>query len=181
MCSSNTLLFSLALRGQSMLLRRLLRVKVDMSYSISSLSPPTYRRIWNVWFHARWLVHPSRSRSWLPHNFWSSYGYLIRYHNEIFSCSFKWSYRPPPIVLTIEPRMVSILWARSPISLKHMMPFWYPFLHPHPLLHSQQSVANIEILKNMKVCGWNRHCALAPQNVESRSRREPISGDHGSW
>lgn len=42
----------------------------------------------------------------------------------------------PPVMFTIEPRVVSILKARSPLSFKHMFA-WYPFLDPHiTILHS---------------------------------------------
>ena len=37
----------------------------------------------------------------------------------------------PIIMLTMEPRMVNTFEACRPISLKHMMPFWCPFLDPH--------------------------------------------------
>ena len=43
----------------------------------------------------------------------------------------KWSYRSPNIMLTIEPRIVSIFWACGPISFRHMMSFWCPLLNPH--------------------------------------------------
>ena len=36
-----------------------------------------------------------------------------------------------PIVLNTEPRLVGKFWARSPISLKHMMAFQSLFLDPH--------------------------------------------------
>lgn len=34
------------------------------------------------------------------------------------------------VMFTIEPRIVSILKARNPLSFKHMFA-WYPFLDPH--------------------------------------------------
>jgi hypothetical protein len=42
----------------------------------------------------------------------------------------KWSYRSLPIMLTIEPRMVSMFYAHSPIPFKHMF-VWCMFLVPH--------------------------------------------------
>lgn len=36
-----------------------------------------------------------------------------------------------PIILTTEPKIVNKYEAHSPISLKHMMPLWCPFLDPH--------------------------------------------------
>ena len=35
------------------------------------------------------------------------------------------------VMLNIEPRLVSIFWSHSPISLKDIMPFWYLLLDPH--------------------------------------------------
>ena len=43
----------------------------------------------------------------------------------------EWSYRSPKIMLTTEPRMVSIYWAHRPICFEHMS-FWCSFLDPHP-------------------------------------------------
>ena len=42
----------------------------------------------------------------------------------------KWSYSFHPTMLTIEPRMVVIFQACSPISFKRMS-LWYPFLEAH--------------------------------------------------
>ena len=39
------------------------------------------------------------------------------------------------LLLTIEPGMVNRFLARSPISFKHMMPFWCPFIDPHLTAH----------------------------------------------
>ena len=46
----------------------------------------------------------------------------------------KWSYRSLSITLTIEPRMVSVFWCRSPISFKHMF-VWNPVLEVHLTIH----------------------------------------------
>ena len=43
-------------------------------------------------------------------------------------------YIPPEIMLTIEPRTVSIIWARSSISSAHIF-FLCPFLGQHPITH----------------------------------------------
>ena len=48
----------------------------------------------------------------------------------------KWPYRSSPIMLTVEPKMVNIsFWARTPMSIKHMMFFWCLFVHPHLTPH----------------------------------------------
>jgi hypothetical protein len=48
-----------------------------------------------------------------------------------FSCSLSGNIGPHPIVLTIESRMVSIFWACSPISFKHIF-FLVPILRSTP-------------------------------------------------
>ena len=54
----------------------------------------------------------------------------------------KWSYKLPPIVLTIEPWMVIVLLARNQISFKHVS-FWYPsiFMMGNPYLVTYLNMA----------------------------------------
>ena len=54
----------------------------------------------------------------------------------------KWSYRSPSIMLTIEPRMNSIVWAHSPIFFQHMS-FWCPFLDSHQTIY--QSIIGVHL------------------------------------
>ena len=84
-----------------------------MSFGIryTFLSAPNSSRIMKHWIGAIGLAfanHHVRSR--LPHNFQSIWIYysLLKWR---FSCSLKWSYRSPSIMLTIEFIMVSIIWA----------------------------------------------------------------------
>ena len=63
----------------------------------------------------------------------------------------EWSYMPPPpIVLTIEPRMLSIFWARSPISFKHMS-FWCPFFLDILLRSTYHSNTGIHIIAMLRL------------------------------
>jgi len=65
--------------------------------------------------------------------------FIIKVMNPVL---IKWSNRCAPVMLTIEiePRMVIIFWACSPISSKHMS-FWNPFLEPHLITyHSTKGV-----------------------------------------
>ena len=62
------------------------------------------------------------------------------------------------IMLTIELKMVSVFWARRPISFKHML-FWCLFLDPHQsTFHSNIGVHLIVVLK----LGT---CTLQPHNT----------------
>ena len=49
-------------------------------------------------------------------------------------------------MLTIQPRMVSIFSARSPISSKHMMSFWCLFLDPHLTTYSSTIFIGVQII-----------------------------------
>ena len=79
---------------------------------------------------AKWLANPNHAHSHLPCKFseliWISYS-LSKWR---FSYSLSDHIDPSQLMLTIEPRMVSIFWARSPISLEHIS-FWCPFLDTH--------------------------------------------------
>lgn len=88
-------------------------------------------------------------RSHSPHNLWSSYEYLIHYHNENkFSCSLN-SHIGPPIIMTIEPGMVVIFGMYILVFFKHVSSFSYTFLAsvsritmwPMTLQKSKSSVA----------------------------------------
>ena len=69
------------------------------------------------------------ARSHLPHTFQGVYEYIIPYQIED---SLGHIMSPPPkIILTIAPKIVSVFRAHRPISLKHMLPFWCPFLDTH--------------------------------------------------
>jgi hypothetical protein len=49
------------------------------------------------------LGKPNQGRSsHFPHSFWSSYEYLSHYQSEQFPTHYKWSYRPPLFMLSIE-------------------------------------------------------------------------------
>ena len=77
----------------------------------------------------RWLANPSRGCRCFPHHSWRSYEYLIHCQTED-SCAHWMVMYTLPIMLTIEPRMVTIFWACSPISFRHKS-FWSLFLEPH--------------------------------------------------
>ena len=47
----------------------------------------------------------------------------------------KWSYRFPPVMLTMEPRLIIIFWAHNPTSSKYISPFWYLFLESHQITY----------------------------------------------
>ena len=80
--------------------------------------------------NVRWLPSPNHGRRRFHHNIGAHMNILIIVKVKIF-IDIKWSYSPPPpIMLTNEPRMVNIFWARNPIFLQHMS-LWCPFLHPH--------------------------------------------------
>ena len=56
----------------------------------------------------------------------------------------KWSHRSkPPLVLTIEPKLLSAFWARSPIAFTHIMPFWCSFLDPRLTTYHSNSGVHI--------------------------------------
>jgi hypothetical protein len=61
------------------------------------------------------------------------------------SCDYSRSYKlAPPIIITTRPTtMVKLLRARSPISFKHAMPFWCPFLDPHMITHHSNTFTQI--------------------------------------
>jgi hypothetical protein len=54
----------------------------------------------------RWSAKSYQSRSHFPHDFWSSYGYLISYQREYIHMLIKWSHMFLPIVLIVEFGMV---------------------------------------------------------------------------
>ena len=59
----------------------------------------------------------TRRNAHYPHNFWSSYEYLIHYQSENPRAhKLATTPRPPQIMLTIEPRVIIIFFlARSPM------------------------------------------------------------------
>ena len=77
---------------------------------------------------ARWLANPNRACSHLPRNFWTLCEFFIQYQRS--SCSLSGHIDPPPIMLTIEFRPVSLFWAHSPITSKRLCS-WCPLLDPH--------------------------------------------------
>ena len=89
--------------------------------------------------------------SLFPQNFQSSYEYLIHHLSEISRSHSMIIQVFPIIMLTMEPRMVNTFGACRPISLKHMMHFWCPFLDPHlTTYHSSIGVQVTAILdKNL--------------------------------
>ena len=56
----------------------------------------------------------------------------------------KWSYKSFPIILAIELRIISLVWACSTIYFKHMIYFWGQFLDPH--LTSYNSNVDVQII-----------------------------------
>ena len=66
--------------------------------------------------------------------FGAQFEYLSQHRNED-SLSHKMIIEVLLIMLIMEPRMANKFWARSPISFKHIMPFWCPFLDPHITTH----------------------------------------------
>ena len=64
-------------------------------------------------------------------------------------CSFS-GHISPSFMLTTEPKMFSIFWARSPISFKHMMPFWCPSSKPH--LIAFHSNIGVHIIVMLELC-----------------------------
>ena len=71
---------------------------------------------------------------------------ILFYLNGKISCSLS-GHIPPPqkkkIMLTSEPRMISIFWTCSPISSMHMF-LWCPFLDPH--LTTYRSNISVQII-----------------------------------
>jgi hypothetical protein len=72
---------------------------------------------------ARWLANPNCACSHLPLSFGAHINICFIIKVKILML-IKWSYTSPPtkkkIMLNIEPRIVSIFWACSPIYLKHL-------------------------------------------------------------
>ena len=79
----------------------------------------------------------------------------------------------PSIMVTINSRMIIILCTHSPISFKHMMPFWYPLLEPRlTTYHSNigvwlREVTELGTSTSLKIGEWSlplswrpslRHC-----------------------
>jgi hypothetical protein len=80
---------------------------------------------------ARGLASPSHARSHLPHNFGAHMKIWFNINVKI-PMLIKWPYRFSPKSCWLwSLEWVSIFWARTPISFKHMMPLWCPFSHPH--------------------------------------------------
>ena len=83
---------------------------------------------------ANWLANPNHAHSHLPRKFseltWISFS-LSKWR---LLCSLSDHIDLSQLMLTIEPRMVSIVWACSPISLEHTS-FWCPFLDTHLTIH----------------------------------------------
>ena len=81
----------------------------------------------------RWLANSNQGFGQFPHNFWSSYEYLIHYQSEDLHAHsmVRWV---PPIMSTIEPRMVIIIRVCSPFSCKHMV-LLNPVLEPHQIMY----------------------------------------------
>ena len=115
-------------------------VVVNRSFYLFFFSVNNPSSYWlNAYNKLRWMILKlsllsDRAGSRLPPNFWSSYEYLIHHHSEDF-CADEVVIQPPtppppPIMLTIEPRMASLLWTHLPISLKRLSS-WCPFLDPH--------------------------------------------------
>ena len=96
--------------------------KVDMPNSDTFL----YAHTSTCTTNGRWLANPNCSYSHFLHNFQRSYECLIHYQSEDSRPSWVVIYVPPNM-LTIDPRMLSIFWARGPNSIKHMS-FSCPFL-----------------------------------------------------
>jgi hypothetical protein len=110
----------------------------------------------------RWSPVPSHVYSHLPHNFRSSYEYLIQCQAKIL-CLIRSSFPSLLIMLTIKPWSCAIFWAcsSSPISLEHMFfllrcTFLLPNLETSPwkarcftLIRNNKHVHNIKPLK-----GW---------------------------
>ena len=112
------------------------RKKLRLSCAIRMLS--TLHLLYFSWdmkhaIRATWLASPNRDRSsHLPHNFWSSYEYLIYYHRSEDSLAhLVWSYRSSPNPLNLE--WVVNFELCSPISCKYMF-FCCPFLASHLIL-----------------------------------------------
>ena len=107
------------------------RKKLRLSCAIRMLS--TLHLLYFSWdmkhaIRATWLASPNRDRSsHLPHNFWSSYEYLIYYHRSEDSLAH--------LVVIQVPNPLNLEWVVnfelcSPISCKHMF-FCCPFLGSH--------------------------------------------------
>ena len=89
-------------------------------------SPLLLARIWNTRYRQDGLAYQNRGHCHFSRNFRSSYGYPIHYQSED-SRADQSGHTGPPIMLTIEFRMVIIFWACNQISFEYM-PFRCPWL-----------------------------------------------------
>jgi hypothetical protein len=61
-----------------------------------------------LWFSMRWFVNTNQGCGHFSYVFWSSYEYLIQLSVQRFMCSLN-DHISLPIMLTIEPKMVKIV------------------------------------------------------------------------
>jgi hypothetical protein len=77
---------------------------------------------------------------------------------------------PPKIMLTSAPKIVSIFWAPSPISSKHLQPFWCPFLNPHLSTYHAYIGAQIIVILDLGTSAW------MPLHTRAKGRDHMIVG-----
>ena len=86
---------------------------------------------------ARWLPILSHHHSHFTHIFGAHVNILLFIVKVKSLVDIRWSLRYPQLCWLLHLEWFNVFWAHSPISLKHMMPFWCLFLHPH---HSNVAV-----------------------------------------
>ena len=120
-----------------------------MVISSNSLTSP---RIWNMpAISMRWLANPNQGCTRFSHNFGAHKNDLFIIKVKILVL-VKWWHWSLPTTLTIEPRIINIIWACKPIPFKHVS-FWYLFMEAH--LTTYHSNTFVIITYNMwlnKVC-----------------------------
>ena len=101
-------------------------------------------------FDTRYSTYPNWGHNHFFFIFGAHMNVLFIIKLTFISTLIKRSHNAPPhthnhtFMSTIEPKMLVIVWTRSPISFKHMS-LWYPFLEPHQnhIGHKLRCLTNI--------------------------------------
>ena len=123
------------------------------------LKPCWWKLLWSFAWH---LIYHNGYQMRL--NSWCGVHMNILFINikvKVFMFINEWSYKsPPPIMLIIEPRMVSVFWACSPISFKHQIFLGCPFLDPY--LTKYHSYIGVQIIVMLELGMSTSWCVCKP-------------------
>ena len=128
---------------------------------------------------ARWLANPNQASSQFLHDFWSLFEYLVHYQSEDwFLCSLG-VHIGSPIMLTIEPRMSRMFWARNSISFKHKS-FWCQ-LDPHLTTYHSNRGVQINVVFNLDTSASHKIVCSQGDVGKGDSISLPLSLPLVSW